>query len=124
MELLQFLVDNGADVNAAAGVCGGITAIQGAAIAGNPAVIKYLLGKGADVNSRPAIKEGRTVLEGAAEYGCLDTVQLLLNYGAKGDVVQGKGFQRAIDLGEKNGHLEVVKLLRSAQQDTESTSEG
>jgi ankyrin repeat protein len=114
MKLLQFLVDNGADVNAAAGVRGGITAVQGAAIAGSIPVVQYLWGKGADVNGRPAIKEGRTAIEGAAEHGRLDTVQLLLNYGAKGDVARGKGFTRAIDLAEENGHSEVAKLLRSA----------
>jgi ankyrin repeat protein len=124
MELLKFLVDNGADVNAAAGVCGGITAVQGAAIAGSIPVVQYLWGKGADVNGRPAIKEGRTAIEAAAEHGRLDTVQLLLNYGAKGDVVQGKGFKRAIDLAQKNNHSEVARLLRSAQRDMESTLEG
>jgi ankyrin repeat protein len=116
MELLQFLVGNGANVNAAAGVYGGITAIQGGAIAGSIPVVQYLRGKGADVNGRPAIKEGRTAIEGAAEHGRLDMVQLLLNYGAKGDVLGGKGFTRAIDLAEKNGHSEVTKLLRSAQR--------
>jgi ankyrin repeat protein len=67
------------------------------------------------VNGRPAIKEGRTAIEGAAEHGRLDTVQLLLNYGAKGDVVRGKGFKTAIELAEKSGHSEIVKLLRFAQ---------
>lgn len=122
MELLKFLVDNGADVNAAAGVCGGITAVQGAAIAGSIPVVQYLCGKGANVNGRPAIKEGRTAIEAAAEHGRLDTVQLLLNYGAKGDVVQGKGFKGAIDLAQKNSHSEVAKLLRSAQRDMEMNS--
>jgi ankyrin repeat protein len=119
MELLQFLVNNGADMNAAAGVRGGITAIQGAAIAGVIPVVQYLRDKGADVNCRPAIKEGRTAIEGAAEHGRLDTVQLLINYGANGDVFQGKGFKKAIDLAQKNHHTEVANLLRSAQRDME-----
>jgi ankyrin repeat protein len=119
IELLKFLVDNRANVNAAAGVCGGITAVQGAAIAGSIPVVQYLWGMGADVNGRPAIKEGRTAIEGAAEHGRLDTVQLLLNYGAKEDAVQGKGFERAIALAQKNGHSEIANLLRSAQRDME-----
>ena len=71
------------------------------------------------MNGRPAIKEGRTAIEGAAEHGRLDTVQLLLNYGAKEDAVQGKGFERAIALAQKNGHSEIANLLRSAQRDME-----
>ncbi|KAF4630479.1 hypothetical protein G7Y89_g7654 [Cudoniella acicularis] len=119
MELLRFLVDNEADVNAPAGVRGGITAIQGASIAGNIPVIQFLLAKGADINGRPALRDGRTAIEGAAEHGRLDTVQLLLNYGATGDVVGGKGLKKAKNLAKENGHTEIVKLLRSAQPDME-----
>jgi ankyrin repeat protein len=120
IDLLKYLVDNGADVNAAAGVCGGITAIQGAAIAGNIPVVQYLWGKGAQVDGKPALKDGRTAIEGAAEHGRLDTVQLLLNYGATGDVAAEKGFKKAIDLAEENGHTEIVNMLKSAQSAKES----
>ncbi|KAF8851274.1 ankyrin [Acephala macrosclerotiorum] len=111
MDLLKYLVDDGAGVNAAAGVCGGITAIQGAAIAGNILIVQYLWGKGAQVNGKPALKDGPTAVEGAAEHGRLDTVQLLLNYGATGDVVAEKGFKGAIDLAQENGHTEIVNIL-------------
>jgi ankyrin repeat protein len=124
MKVLRFLVDNGANVNAAAGICGGITAIQGAAIAGSVLVVQYLWAKGADVNGRPAIKEGRIAIEGAAEHGRLDTIQLLLNYGAKGDVVRGKGFNTAIALAEKSDHSEIVKLLSFAQKNMEQSGKG
>jgi len=112
MKLLRFLVDNGANVNAAAGVIGGITALQGAAIAGNIPVAQYLLDKGANVNSRPAMKEGRTCIEGAAEHGRLDMVQLLLNHGANGGV-RGEGYGKAVELAQENGHSEIAALLSS-----------
>jgi ankyrin repeat protein len=124
MDLLKYLVDKGADVNAPAGVCGGITAIQGAAIAGNIPVIQFLLGKGAEVNGKPALQDGRTAVEGAAEHGRLDSVQLLLNYSATGDYVVANGFKKAIDLAEKNGHVEIVNMLRSAQLAKESAPAG
>jgi ankyrin repeat protein len=124
MDLLKYLVDKGADVNAPAGVCGGITAIQGAAIAGNIPVIQFLLGKGAEVNGKPALQVGRTAVEGAAEHGRLDSVQLLLNYGATGDYVVANGFKKAIDLAERNGHVEIVNMLRSAQLAKESAPIG
>lgn len=116
MEMIQYLIDNEADVNADAGVCGGVTAIQGAALTGCIPVAQFLLEKGANVNGRPAIKDGRNAIEGAAEHGRLDMVQLLINSGAKGDVVRGTGYKRAIELAQGNGHVEVVNLLKSAQQ--------
>jgi hypothetical protein len=41
-------------------------------------------------------------------------VQLLINAGAKGDVVRGTRYKRAIDLAEQNGHVDVANLLKSA----------
>ena len=124
MEMIQYLIGNGADINADAAVHGGITAIQGAAISGCIPVAQFLLGKGANVNSRPAISEGRTAIEGAAEHGRLDMVQLLIKAGANGDVVRGTGYKRAIDLAEQNGHAEVANLLKSAQQHREQNGIG
>ncbi|KAL8310357.1 hypothetical protein RB597_010277 [Gaeumannomyces tritici] len=112
MDMIRFLVDAGAVVNAGAGVRGGITAIQGAAISGYIPVAEYLVQKGADVNSAPALRDGRTAIEGAAEHGRLDMVRFLLNCGAKGDTLSGTGFQSAITFAEENGHFEVANLLR------------
>jgi ankyrin repeat protein len=123
MELIQLLIDNNANIHAAAGVTGGITALQGAAIRGHIKIALMLLQMGADVNARPAIKEGRTAIEGAAEHGRLDIVQLLLNSGAKGDVIRKTGFKMAIELAEKNRNFAIAQLLRAQQEkDGESSN--
>lgn len=115
MELVRYLLDNGADVNATAGPVSGLTALQGAAICGHTRLVLLLLKDdiGADVNGKPAIQKGRTALEGAAEHGRLDLVQILLNAGAKpreGD----DGYYRAIQFAEKEAHWAVARLLRQA----------
>ncbi len=75
------------------------------------------------MNERPAIQEGRTAIEGAAEHGRLDMVYFLLRKGAKGDTLGKKGFDQAISLATKQGHLEIAKLLKS-QQNMKGPEEG
>lgn len=113
MELVQFLLDNGAEVNAKPAVHGGITALQGSAISGDIMLAKRLIDNGADVNGAPSFVEGRYAIEGAAEHGRLDMVQFLLNAGARGNVLNGKGFERAIELATKNEHFAIANLLKS-----------
>ncbi|KAH7006817.1 ankyrin repeat-containing domain protein [Ilyonectria destructans] len=113
MDLVQFLLDKGADVNAKPAVYGGITALQGAAISGDIMLAKLLIDNGADVNGSPSFVEGRYAIEGAAEHGRLDMVQLLLNAGARGNVFNGMGFKRAIELATKNEHFAIANLLKN-----------
>ncbi|KAL2677287.1 hypothetical protein Neosp_011056 [[Neocosmospora] mangrovei] len=113
MELVQFLLDNGADVNAKPAVHGGITALQGSAISGDIMLAKRLIDEGADVNGAPSFIEGRYAIEGAAEHGRLDMVQFLLNAGARGNVLNGRGFERAIELATENEHFAIANLLKN-----------
>ncbi|KAI8659923.1 hypothetical protein NCS56_01210600 [Fusarium sp. Ph1] len=113
MDLVQFLLDNGAEVNAKPAVHGGITALQGSAISGDIMLAKRLIDNGADVNGAPSFVEGRYAIEGAAEHGRLDMVQFLLNAGARGNVLNGKGFKRAIELATKNEHFAIANLLKN-----------
>jgi ankyrin repeat protein len=83
---------------------------------------KLLINHGADVNAWPSVVEGRTAIEGAAEHGRLDMVQLLLNAGAKGDVGRGKGFTKAIELANKEGHFAIASLLEAAQAEQQGMS--
>lgn len=110
--LIDFLLEHNANIDADAAVSCGVTALQGAAIAGDFMLAKLLITRGADVNAWPSFEEGRTAVEAAAEHGRLDTVQLLLNAGAVGDVMRGAGFKPAIGLAEKNGHYAVANLLK------------
>ncbi|KAM6521887.1 hypothetical protein FALCPG4_011589 [Fusarium falciforme] len=113
MDLVQFLLDNGADVNAEPSVYGGITALQGSAISGDIMLAKRLIDNGADVNGAPSYVEGRYAIEGAAEHGRLDMVQFLLNAGARGNMLNGTGFKRAIELATKNEHFAIANLLKN-----------
>lgn len=63
------------------------------------------------VNADPSEIEGRTALDGAAEHGRLDMVQLLFNVEAKIKTRGEAGFDTAIRLAEKNGHLAVIGIL-------------
>lgn len=80
--LVNLLVEKGANVNAPPFEHHGATALQFAAIGGFLGLAKTLLTHGADVNAPPAKIDGQTALEEAAEYGRIDMLQLLLNSGA------------------------------------------
>lgn len=110
MEIIDFLLKHKADINAPAADYGGITALQGAAIAGHLDVAIMLIKMGAKVNAPPALEEGRTAIEGAAEHGRLDMVQLLLNAGARGHPTLG--YEPAISLAVKEGHFVLADMIR------------
>jgi len=61
LEMVQLLIAHGADVNQKN--FRGATALMGAAVGRDPAVVKYLIEKGADVKARD--KDGNTALMGA-----------------------------------------------------------
>ncbi|CAK39685.1 ankyrin [Aspergillus niger ATCC 13496] len=82
MDLINFLLDHGADVNSASSEDGGATALQIAAIQGYLGIARKLLDLDADVNAAPARRNGRTALEGAAEHGRIDMLRLFFDEGA------------------------------------------
>lgn len=113
-ELIDFLLDADADINAPAGYAGGITALQGAAISGHMRIALKFLEAGADVNTAAAIVDRRTALDGAAEHGRLDMVQMLLNAGTHGDSTKSHRFDEAIRLARKRENFAIVSLLEHA----------
>jgi ankyrin repeat protein len=114
LEVVQMLLDAGANVNAPAAHRFGITALQGAASRGYIAIVFMLLKARADINAPGASYEGRTALEAAAEHGRLDVVQLLLNSNDSGISSEIRGYENSIVLAKKNGHLTVAKLLEDS----------
>ena len=73
LEVIDYLLNNGAEVNAPPCIRGGATAHQFAAIKGNVGLTECLIQeRGADTNAPACRFQGRTALEGAAEHARLD----------------------------------------------------
>jgi len=134
MEVIEFLLAAGADVNA--GMLEG-TPVHGAAAQGHKAAVELLLAGGADVNVRDW--DGWTPLHCAAYYGHRDIAELLLARGADLDVHTaaslgrdevlatllrvrpqfaasrfGAGAGTALHWAARAGQVEAVKLLLAA----------
>ncbi|RAH55457.1 ankyrin [Aspergillus piperis CBS 112811] len=122
MDLINLLLDHGANVNSAPSEDGGATALQIAAIQGYLGIARKLIDLDADVNAAPAENYGRTALEGAAEHGRIDMLRLLLDEGAS--LVGNYGerqYRRAVELAEKNGQMAAAKLLKSFKDKVEES---
>jgi ankyrin repeat protein len=112
-EIVELLLEYGADVNAPPTKEFGATALQFAAIKGLLGIAYLLLQYGADVNAPAAEVGGRTALEGAAEHGRVDTVQLLLNSRANIFEDGQEQYENAVRRASENGHHAVRRLLES-----------
>jgi ankyrin repeat protein len=108
-EIAEYLLRNGADVNAAATNGSGYTALTGTATSGRTQFVAWLLANGANANHRYG--PGYTPLLAAAANGRLDTVKVLLEHGADLRAAAGDG-QTAASLAEARGHKEVAEFLR------------
>ncbi|KAL3425097.1 ankyrin repeat protein [Phlyctema vagabunda] len=112
-DLVKYLLDAGANVNAPPAKHRGITALQGAAIRGHLGIASLLLEADADVNMPGAEFEGRTALEAAAEWGRLDMVQLLINAGADSHLPEEERYLSSIAYAKAQDHFVIVELLSS-----------
>jgi ankyrin repeat protein len=116
LELIDLLLNSGADINAKAYPSRGATALQIAAMQGFLGIASLLWNRGANVDAPGAEKHGRTALEGAAEHGRLDMVRLLLSYGVQTTGSGQRQYLRAIKFAEHNRHFVVASLLRSHRE--------
>ena len=106
VEVISFLVDKGADVNAQGGEHG--NALQAAAVNGKFEAIQLLLDKGADVNAQGGFYGN--ALQTAVIYGGIEATQLLLDKGA--DVnVQGGELGNALQAAARSYNTKAVQLL-------------
>ena len=111
IEVIEYLLSQGADVNAKSGLLGAGTALNYAAAANRPQAIELLLASGANVNAvSPARKE--SALMYAAARGYLDVVKLLLEKGADSSL-KNNDDETALDLARKQNQQAVVQLLES-----------
>lgn len=113
-QMLQLLLDYGAQVECPAGFDRGATCLQLAAGAGDIGLVCLLLDKGAKVNAKRALFSGRTAIEIAAEHGRLDILKLLLLRGEQLFQTAAERYQfiRAASFAEWEGYEPIVEVLK------------
>ena len=99
-DVAKFLVDEGADVNAAADNAQSVAPVHAAAAVCDHEILTVLLDRGADPNARQ--QNGYTALHTAAARGDIDMARLLLRHGADPSV-QGSDGLSVPDLARKYG---------------------
>ncbi|KAI0105842.1 hypothetical protein F4814DRAFT_455509 [Daldinia grandis] len=118
-EIVQLLVDNGADVNKLA--TNGIrrTPLQKAAEMNNLSIVRLLLKNGARVNGKPATFHGATALQFAAIRGNCEIATLLIEHGAEYNIPPpiGRLGRWPLEGAAENGRLDMIELLWNAPWD-------
>ena len=105
-QVVQMLLDKGADVNAQGGYYG--NALQAASSRGHDQVMQMLLDKGADVNAQGGYYGN--ALQAASSRGHDQVMQMLLDKGA--DVnAQGGQYGNALQAASLGGHEQVMQML-------------
>ena len=102
--VVQILLDEGADVNARGGIYG--NALQAASRCRQ--IVHTLLNHGANINSKGGVYG--TALQAASCHGHQTIVQVLLDHGADVNIQAGL-FRNALDGASVHGHERIVKTL-------------
>ncbi|KAL6408272.1 ankyrin repeat protein [Ilyonectria robusta] len=113
-DMVVFLLQHHADVNARAGGNSGRTALQAATTWNEPSVriVSLLLQHKADVNAPPAESFGLTALQGAAISGDVQIAKMLLAHGADVNAAAAPSEGRtAIQGAAEHGRLDMVRFL-------------
>ncbi|CAK1364237.1 unnamed protein product [Cercospora beticola] len=113
-DIVQLLIDFGADANMSASRGCRKTPLQQAAESGSLTLVEMLLLHGADVNAAAAVRHGTTALQLAAKLGYIGLAELLIERGADicapGAVIGGQtAFASAADW----GRFDMIKYLAS-----------
>jgi ankyrin repeat protein len=117
LDLVQKLLDLGANANEEPYPYGGNTALQITASKGLVGVASLLLERGADVNAKGARKGGKTALETATENDRIDMVRFLVNSGAHITGPDAHQYWQARTLALVHGHFAVCKLLEALYEE-------
>lgn len=107
-EMALWLIEQGADINAAAKNKQGVAPIHATAANGNLTVVEALLKKGAAVNARQ--EGGFTALHEAANSGNAALARLLLAHGADATLTTDED-KTALEIAQAKGYQEVAALL-------------
>ncbi|KAI1350251.1 ankyrin repeat-containing domain protein [Xylaria sp. FL0043] len=117
LDLVQMLLEHGADPNSAAAYSYGRTPLQAAASSElpNEEIVKLLITKGAEVNAPPGFVGGITSLQGAAIRGHINIALLLIENGADVNASPAiKEGRTAVEGAAEHGRLDMVKMLLNA----------
>jgi uncharacterized protein len=108
--LAQWLIEQGADVNAAAENAQKVAPVHAAAAVCDRETMRMLLARGADPNARQQLDF--TPLHGAASRGDIEMAKLLLAHGADRNAKAGDGMSVA-DMARKYGHPAFAEWIES-----------
>ncbi|PCD38699.1 hypothetical protein AU210_007164 [Fusarium oxysporum f. sp. radicis-cucumerinum] len=124
IQVVERLLEAGADVNAAATVSEGRTALQAASEGGHIQVVDRLLEAGANVNTAAAKYRGRTALQAASEGGYIQVVERLLEAGADVNAAAAAkyGGRTALQAASAGGYIQVVERLLEAGADVNAAA--
>ncbi|KAF5603288.1 Sex-determining fem-1 [Fusarium pseudocircinatum] len=113
IDMAEYLLENGANINAPAAFIGGATALQYAAMRGHIGFAARLIHMGASVNARGSCQHGVSALTGAALYGRLDMLALLLHHGALTTGMARREFVRSIALIRRGAYHSIEEWLKN-----------
>lgn len=108
-EVVELLLQRGAEVNVRAEGIDDVTPLHSAAAGGHPEIVRLLLAAGARPDARQ--KGGFVPLHEAARKGDLAMVETLLRYGADANAADDKG-TTPLAYALRGGHSAVVDVLR------------
>jgi ankyrin repeat protein len=109
-EVARYLVDHGADVNAAAKNAMRVAPVHAAASACDRETMRMILERGGDPNAKQQMDY--TALHGAAARGDVEMAQMLLEHGAERDAKGSDGMTPA-EVARKYGHPEFADWLET-----------
>ncbi|GAW19441.1 hypothetical protein ANO14919_089280 [Xylariales sp. No.14919] len=113
VEIIQILIQNGAEVNKPVGQGIWLTPLQKAAEKNNVEIVRLLLENGADTNAPPPKLAGATALQFAAIQGNCHMAMMLIQHGARLDVPPPVGpYGRwPLEGAAESGRIDMIKLL-------------
>ncbi|KAJ7111250.1 ankyrin repeat-containing domain protein [Mycena epipterygia] len=117
IEGVQFLLEEGADVNASEEEHG--SALQAASSQGHMEIVQFLVEKGADVNA--AGEFSTSALQAASKGGNMEVVQFLIEKGADVNAAGGS-YGSALQAASKGGNMELVQFLVEKGADINAAS--
>lgn len=124
-EVIEFLLDSGANVNEYCHGKWSQTALHEAARGGHLEAINLLLDHGAEIDGSAHGDHSQTALHAAAAGGKIEAIKLLLDHGAGVDgSAPGSHSQTALHGAAVGGHLDAISLLLDRGADINGSAHG